>query len=152
MNDSTDQSKSVLKELRAQIKELKATQSAYNHIMKVAPLGLCYLDTNLRYIQINDWLADINGLPAEEHLGRSIRELFPDLADGVEPQFQQVIETGYPIIHGRVYAETKAHPGVKRLFEHSYFADKSTDGTIVGISCFVVEIVGATTERPPNRG
>ncbi len=42
-----------------------------------APIGLCSLDTNLRYIQINDWLAALNGLPVEAHLGRTIREVLP---------------------------------------------------------------------------
>lgn len=151
MKDSTDQRKPTMKELEAQIKELKAKEAVHNHIMQVAPVGLCYLDTNLRYVQINEWLADINGLPAEEHIGCSIRELFPDLADGIEPQFQQVIETGHPIIRGRVYAETRTYPGVKRLFEHNYFADKSIDGAVVGISCFVEEIGGAPIERPLSK-
>ena len=34
-------------------------------IYKEAPIGLCSLDTNLRYIHINDWLAALNGLPVE---------------------------------------------------------------------------------------
>ena len=46
-----------------------------------SPVGLCALDTNLRYIHINDWLAAINGLPVEAHLGRTIREVLPDMAD-----------------------------------------------------------------------
>lgn len=118
----------------------KDRESMLSHIVDVAQVGLCYLDTNLRYSHINDWLADINGLTVKQHLGRTIRELFPNLAPGIEPQFQQVIDTGNPIIKGRVHAETPSQPGVKRLFEHSYFADKSADGTIVGISCLVEEI------------
>ena len=27
-----------------------------------APIGLCYLDSDLRYRYINEWLADMNGL------------------------------------------------------------------------------------------
>ncbi len=45
-----------------------------------APIGLCSLDTNLRYTQINDWLAALNGLPVEAHLGRTLREVLPDVA------------------------------------------------------------------------
>ena len=42
-------------------------------LYKEAPIGLCYLDADLRYIHINDWLAAINGLPAEQHLGKTSR-------------------------------------------------------------------------------
>ncbi len=62
-----------------------------------APIGLCALDTNQRYLQINDWLAALNGLPVEAHLGRTLREVLPDVAAGVEQQLRQVIETGEPL-------------------------------------------------------
>ena len=103
-------------------------------------MGFCYLDRNLRYIVINEWLAKINGLTVEEHIGRTISELFPDLAVVIEPQFQAVLDTGNPVIKGRVFAETSSHNGDKRLFEHNYFADKSADGIVQGVSCFVEDI------------
>ncbi len=49
-----------------------------------APIGLCCFDGNLRYVFINNWLAGLNGISVEEHLGRSIREVIPDVAAGVE--------------------------------------------------------------------
>ncbi len=105
-----------------------------------SPIGLCSLDTNLRYIHINDWLAAINGLPVEAHLGRTIREVLPDVAAGVEQQLRKVIETGDPLIDGRVEAETPAQPGVVRAFHHSYYPNRSEDGRIVGVSCVVADI------------
>ena len=105
-----------------------------------APIGLCSLDTNLRYLQINAWLAELNGLPIEAHLGRTIREVLPDVAAGVEQQLRKVMETGEPIIDGRVDAETPAHPGVIRNFLHHYHPNRSEDGRIVGVSCVVEDI------------
>ncbi|MEE8505196.1 MAG: PAS domain-containing protein, partial [Kiloniellales bacterium] len=112
-------------------------------IYKDLPVGLCYLDTDFRFIHINDWLAEINGIPAEEHLGRTIGELIPDVAAGVEAQFRQVIETGEPIIGEIVEAETSAQPGIKRHFQHSYYPVRSDDGEVIGISCVIEDI----TER-----
>jgi len=105
-----------------------------------APIGLCSLDTNLRYLHINNWLAELNGLPAEAHLGRTIREVLPDVAAGVEQQLRKVMETGEPIIDGRVDAETLAHPRVVRNFLHHYYPNRSEDGRIVGVSCVVEDI------------
>jgi len=105
-----------------------------------APIGLCSLDTNLRYLHINDWLAELNGLPVEAHLGRTIGEVLPDVAAGVEQQLRKVMETGEPIIDGRVDAETPAYPGVVRNFLHHYYPVRSEDGRIVGVSCVVEDI------------
>ncbi len=31
-------------------------------------------------------------------------------------------------------------PGVKRLYQHDYYADKAADGTVLGVSCIVQDI------------
>jgi PAS domain-containing protein len=54
-------------------------------IYRAAPVGLAFVDTQLRYIEINDCLAEISGVPAAAHLGRTSREVLPHLADEVEP-------------------------------------------------------------------
>jgi PAS domain S-box-containing protein len=109
-------------------------------IYKDLPVGLCCLDTDLRYFHVNEWLARINGIPVEEHLGHTTRELIPQVADGVEDQFRQVIESGEPIIAGSVVAETPSQPGVIRHFEHSYYPINSDDGQVIGISCIIQDV------------
>lgn len=124
----------------------KAADQEWETLVRVyreAPVGLCYLDTDLRYRQVNEWLAAINGTAVEEHLGQTIGEVLPKAAAGVEAQLRQVIETGEPILHGTVEAETPACPGEKRQFEHSYYAVRSKDGAIIGVSCVVQDV----TER-----
>ncbi len=109
----------------------------------IAPVGLCYMDTDLRFVYINEWLARLNGLPVEAHLGKPVGEILEDVAAGIVPQLRKVLQTGEPIIDGRVEAETLAHPGESRHYMHNYYADKSEDGTVVGVSCVVQDI----TER-----
>ncbi len=80
---------------------------AVPHLKRIyaeAPIGLCYLDTDLRYIYINEWLAAINGLEVEKHLGRTIGEVLPDVAAGVESQLRHVIESGQALLQGTVEA------------------------------------------------
>jgi len=116
---------------------------AVAHLYSSAPVGLCYLDTDLRFLYINEWLARINGLPVEAHLGKTIQEVLKDVAAGAVPQLRKVLQTGKPIIEGEVEAETPAHPGELRIYMHNYYPDKSKDGTAVGISCVVQDV----TER-----
>ncbi|MFB3111064.1 MAG: PAS domain-containing protein [Gemmatimonadales bacterium] len=108
-----------------------------------APIGLCCFDRALRFIFINDYLAALNGISVEEHQGRSIREVIPDVAAGVEEQLRQVFETGESIIGGTVDAETPGHPGRIRSFQHHYYAIKSEAGTVSRVACVVLDI----TER-----
>ena len=105
-----------------------------------APIGLCCFDRTLRFVFINDYLAAINGISVGEHLGRSIHEVIPDVAAGVEEQLRQVFEMGEPIIGGEVDAETPAQPGRIRSFQHHYYAIKSEVGTVSRVACVVQEV------------
>ncbi len=62
-------------------------------------VGLCVLDRDFRYVAINDALAEINGYPAGEHLGKIIREILGPLADKVEPVLKRVLSIGEPILN-----------------------------------------------------
>ena len=110
------------------------------HAYDEAPVGLCYFDTDLRYLHINKWLAQLNGLPVEKHLGRTIHEVIPRVAAGVADQLRQVLETSTPILEGMVEAETPARPGVPRTFMHNYLPVVADDGRVIGVSCLVQDV------------
>ena len=105
-----------------------------------APIGLCYFDTDLRFRYINAWLARINGISVEAHLGKTVTDVLKDFAHGVELQLRHVIQTGEPIIKGEVELETMAHPGESRHYMHNYYPDKNKDGTVVGVNCVVQDV------------
>ena len=106
----------------------------------VAPIGLCYFDTELRFLYINEWLGRLTGLSVQAHLGKPIGEILEDVAVSVVPHLHHVLETGEPIIEGKIEAETPAHPGESRHYMHNIYPDKSEDGTVVGVSCVVQDI------------
>lgn len=62
-------------------------------------VGLGILDTDLRYLAVNQTLAEMNGIPAEAHLGKSVREVLGDFAELVEPQFQRVLLSAQPVLN-----------------------------------------------------
>jgi len=123
--------------------QLSEQAAEAERVYATAPVGLCYFDTDLRFLYINEWLARINGLSVEAHLGKTIGEVLKDVAAGVVPQLRHVLQTGEPIIEGTVEAETPAHPGESRHYMHNYYPDKGKDGTVVGVNCVVQDI----TER-----
>ena len=56
-------------------------QPALRLIYDTAPIGLACLSLDCRYLQINQRLTEICGISVEDHLGRSVQECVPALAD-----------------------------------------------------------------------
>lgn len=121
-------------------KSLFERSDEMERLFAFAPVGLCYYDTNLRYRYLNKWLAGINGVQVEACLGKTLEEIVPDIATKVAPRLRRVLETGEAIIDGEIEVETLANPGTSRHFRHSYYPDKSKDGTVVGVCCVVQDI------------
>ena len=111
-------------------------------IYQSAPIGLNVLDSELRFARINQRLAEINGLPVEAHIGHTIRELLPDMADAAEQLLRPILETGEPLLNVEITGETPAQPGVQRTWLESFLPLKDGD-RIIGISTVCEEI----TER-----
>jgi len=131
--------------------QLSERARVLERLYATAPVGLCYFDTDLRFLYINEWLARINGLAVEAHLGKIIDEVLPDVAVGVVPQLRHVLQTGEPIIEGEVEAETPAHLGESRRYMHNYYPDRNADGTVVGVSCVVYDITERRERKTGSR-
>jgi PAS domain S-box-containing protein len=113
-----------------------------------APVGLAFLDLNLRYIHINETLASLNGLPREAHLGREVREVIPDLWPFIEPHYREVLTTGRPLLDVEVTAIMPGAPGTEHQFQVSYYPVRDAEGVMRGIGIMVVE---ATEQRRAHR-
>ena len=116
----------------------------------MAPVGLCYLDRDLRYVEINRWLARINGLTVEQHLGRTLDEVVPDVARGIVEQLVQVAESQQPILNGQVVATTPGHPDEERTYEHNFFPDVTPAGNVVGFNIVVWDVTDCLGEGKPQ--
>ncbi|OLP17520.1 hypothetical protein BST81_14365 [Leptolyngbya sp. 'hensonii'] len=108
-------------------------------IYQSAPIGLNVLDLNLRFVRINEKLAEINGFSVQEHLGRTIRELLPNLADQTEQLLLPILQTGEPLLNVEITGETPAQPGVQRTWLEHFLPLKQGD-QIIGISTVCEEI------------
>ena len=131
-------------DLRAGEAEARARLREIELIYDSVPIGLCVLDRELRYLRVNSRLAEINGVPATAHIGRTVREVLPGLADDVEPRMRRVLETGEPLLDVAVSGETAARPGVQRTWIESWFPLRGEDGRVVGINIVAKDV---TEER-----
>src|SRR5580658_2688177 len=102
-------------------------------------VGLCILDSEFRYLAINSTLADINGIPAQDHLGKTVREVLGDFADVVEPQLQRVFSTGESIVNLDGSDVLSARRGTGHWVASSH-PIKDAAGVVTRIGIVVVEI------------
>jgi formate hydrogenlyase transcriptional activator len=105
-------------------------------------VGVCILNAELRILAINDKLAEINGVPAADSLGKTVREVLGDAASPIEPQLQRVFSTGEPVLNFEVSAlfPGRGEPG--RWIGH-HLPIRDVSGTVTRIGVIVVE----TTEQ-----
>ncbi|MDP3911501.1 MAG: PAS domain-containing protein, partial [Gemmatimonadales bacterium] len=116
-----------------------------------APAGLAILDRELRYVQLNETLAAMNGLSVQEHLGSPVREVLPALAPVVEPILQQILATGEPALNIEVSGESLAQTGATRHWLASYFPLPGRGGRPAGIGAIVVEDTGRRRAEEARR-
>lgn len=112
-------------------------------IYNTAPIGLAFINTDLCFVRVNDYVANINGLPAEAHIGRPLREVVPQIADKIEPVYRRVIQTGEPIVDVELHGVTDSLPGIERDWLVHYHPVRDHRGNILGVTTVVQEI----TER-----
>ncbi len=103
--------------------------------------GIAVLDPELRYIYVNDALAEINGVPSEDHLGRSLPEVLPDVDfASTEKVFQSVLLTGRPRF-ATVAGRTPADPSAEtRWWINAYHRLDDSAGAVIGLVAVVIEV------------
>jgi PAS domain S-box-containing protein len=137
--DITDrkQAENIIRENEARLaRQLAELDLVYN----TAPVGLCFVDTDLRCVRANEYFAAISGHPIADRIGRTIREVIPELADLVEPIYRQVLATQTPVLDLEVKAATLQQSGVLRDWLVSFYPVREESGALLGISTVVQEI------------
>ena len=117
-------------------RELAEIESLYES----APVGLCLLDRDLRYVRINRRLADFNGVEPEAHIGRHIREIVPQVSDIAEPILRRALESGEPTLQVELSGETHAHPGEIHHWIEQYVPLRDKRGEVFGINVLVQDV------------
>lgn len=105
-----------------------------------APLGLGMLDDDFRFVRLNTALAEMNGFPVAEHIGRSAWDLVPDLRASAEPMLSWVIETGKPARDVIVTGRTAAEPERDRIWREQFYPVFDEHGRVSGIGIIAEDV------------
>jgi len=112
-------------------------------IYDAAPIGLAFLTPDCRYLQINKHLTEICGISVADHIGRTVRDVVPQLADEVEKLVQAIVRTGKPITGVEVRGQRSDRSNVDHVWMTSWHPLKSPDGSVIGVNVVAEEV----TER-----
>jgi|GEM_PF-776503 len=105
-----------------------------------APVGLCVLDTDLRFVRLNERLADLNGISVAGHIGRSMREIAPDIASALEPIMHRVLVTGIPVSHYETSGTPMGRPGRKYYWLNHFYPLRNAEDEIIGLNVVIEDI------------
>ena len=128
------------RELRKSEETASARLTEIETYYNMTPIGLCILDRDFRYLRVNERLAEINGLPVSAHLGRTIREVMPSIADQAEALARKILESGESFSNIEFVGETTEKPGARRTCRASWFPIKGTRGEVINIGVIVEDI------------
>ncbi|MGF1674623.1 MAG: PAS domain S-box protein, partial [Rivularia sp. (in: cyanobacteria)] len=121
-------------------KEVALREAGLNAFFSSAPVGLSIVDRQLRYIQINELLAEINGISVEEHLGKTIQEIIPTIAPRIERLYQQVLATNQSILNIELSGASITQPSEIRDSLFSCFPIPGEDNIPTGVGAVLIEI------------
>lgn len=103
-----------------------------------APVGLAFIDADLRCVSINRRLARLNNIPVEEHIGRKLSEiLHPLVYAKVEPPLRLALQ-GEATTGLEITVPTSPDATVSHLISHQPVRDEA--GEIIGVSVAVMDI------------
>src|ERR1700722_10987773 len=112
-------------------------------IYDTAPIGLAFLSPDCRYLQINQRLTEICGISVADHIGRSVCETVPAVAEQVESIVNTILRTGEPVTGIEINGQRPDGSNAARFWLSYWHPLKDKDGSIVGINVAAEEI----TER-----
>jgi PAS domain S-box-containing protein len=123
--------------------EALTTSPELQLIYETAPIGLAFLSPDCRYVLINQHLTEICGISIADHIGRSVREMVPQVAEQVEQIVQTILRSGEPITGIEVNGQRPDGSNVDRVWITYWHPLKNRNGDVIGVNVAAEEI----TER-----
>lgn len=112
-----------------------------NGFFKQSSVGFVILDTRLRYVALNEAMAELNHRSVFDHLGRHLSEVIdpPDLS-AYEALLYAVLESGEPVNNLRVPVQPTSSPGQHFVRSVSWYRLTEEPERVIGLCGIVSDI------------
>ena len=120
--------------------EVGGSLALLDSLLVSAPVGIGFWDAELRYVRVNDALATLNGLPPEEHFGKTLWEVVPGLAPVLEKRYARVLESGEAAVYHESTDSGAGGVGNERHWLTSCYPVRTAEGRTIGVGAVLMEI------------
>ncbi|HTH05311.1 MAG TPA: PAS domain-containing protein, partial [Ilumatobacteraceae bacterium] len=115
-------------------------ESAAQRVFAALPVAVAVFDLEQRYIAVNPAMADLNGRPISEHIGKTVAEvLLQPSADEVSQVLDEVAKTGEPVLERPGEVRPRAGGRVQHVLA-SWFPLMSDAGRVFATASVVLDI------------
>jgi PAS domain S-box-containing protein len=123
--------------------EAERARGLLDNLFSTAPVGFALVDQEGRFVRVNEALAQINGRPAADHVGRTLPEVVGQAGEPFVPLIRRVLDEGDSLLDLELDAVSPARPGETSHYLASYTPVRGGDGVVIGASAVVIDV----TER-----
>jgi PAS domain S-box-containing protein len=139
LRSEIERRKLVESELIAAKEDLQNQKRELELIYESAPVGMSLVGQDRRFIRLNNRLAEINGMAKDDHVGRSLREVLPELSNDLSAMYQQVFNSGVALLDREVTGKTPSSEH-ERTWLVSYYPLFGEDKVVESVSSIVQDI------------
>lgn len=133
-----------------------SAQRLLSDFINNSEIGLAIFDEELRYQAVNPWLASADGLSAELHLGKHLKDVIGEIGSRVEPHIKKIFNTGRPIVNFEFEGKLPNTSEPKRWIA-SFFPLKNVERRVTQVAAIVAALEnvdsqsGRVTRMLPNQ-
>lgn len=125
----------------AELDRVKTNLVFLDALFETCPIGLVMLDEELRYVHLNQALADMDGIPLAEHLGQRMADIMITSDGGAfQHMLRAVADEGRPVVGAVVGLRTRGHPDRDQARSVSFFPLSGAGDTLRGVGGLLVDV------------
>ena len=115
-------------------------QWLFETLVRHAPMGIAFVDLEFRFRFVNAAVAAINGLPPEQHIGRRVQDVIPEVWPQLEPIYRRVLDTGNSVTDVEISGQVASTPSETRHWLTAFYPVRGADDALVGIGAMTMEV------------
>ncbi|CAL9646559.1 hypothetical protein SUDANB96_06528 [Streptomyces sp. enrichment culture] len=124
-----------------ELDRVKTNLAFLDALFATCPIGLVMLDDDLRYVHLNQALADMDGVPIQDHIGRRVDEfMITSDADEYLHMLRSVTDESRPVVSALVVLRTPGRPDRDQVRSVSFFPLSQAGDTRPGLGGLLVDV------------
>jgi two-component system, cell cycle sensor histidine kinase and response regulator CckA len=119
---------------------------AFTHAaLRDSPLGIAFVDTDLRVLWVNEAFAALSGRNARDHAGQSLAAVFPSDRPTIEDQVREVLQGGKSPFEVLLAPAAPVGGAAARHWRATIYPVHSDTRELLGACCICTDVTDAIT-------